>query len=136
MKLFHLSEENHDGEIFKPRVPHSLMTDEYCKVIEDNKTKRVCFSRTMTGAYYSICFNGGYQTLYVHVPDNIEELVSRKKIKIPTSKQVYDADYCDEVWVRGPVRMKCIGKVCIGYRLSWFSNRPKVHYKWLKRFNC
>lgn len=134
MKFFHLSETNHNGEIFRPRVPNSVMTDEQCRPIEDTRTKRICFSKTITGAFYSINFNGGYQTLYVHVPENIDEIVSKGKVVIPTEKQVYDGDYCDEVWVRCPVKMKCIGKVSIGYRLSWIDNRPRVHWKWIKRY--
>lgn len=134
MKLFHLSEVNHNNKVFKPRVPYSVLSNGWGSITEDVKTKRVCFSKTITGAYYAINFEGGYNTLYVHVPENLNEIIARNKIYKPTEKEVQDADYTDEIWVKCPVKMKCIGKIQIGYTLNYYEKRPKVHFKYLERY--
>lgn len=131
-KLIHLSEENHDGEWFKPRVPDSIVAFGCDK--EDDKINRVCFSSSITGAFYAINFHGNWQKLYVHVPENIEDIVKRKKLCKPTTDQVFDADYCDEYWVKCKVKMKCIGYIAISYHPNYFENRPKVRFKYIKRF--
>lgn len=135
-KLFHLSAENHDGEWFKPRVPHTIV--KYSKNSEDNEddhTRRICFSSSITGAFYAINFTGERQKLYIHVPENIEDIVRRGKLYKPTDEQVFDAYYTDEYWVKCKVRMKCIGYVSIGYTPSYYLNRPPVKFTYLKRFN-
>lgn len=82
-RLFHLSEENHDGD----------------------KVRR---------AYFAINFRGGYKKLYVHIPENIEDIVRRRKLCKPSKEQVYDVDYCGEYWVKCKVKLKCIGYIKIG----------------------
>lgn len=133
-RLFHLSEENHDGEYFKPRIPESIIDCGENK--EDDKVRRVCFSNSISGAYFAINFDGGYNKLYVHVPENLEDIVRRRKLCIPTDEQVYDAHYCGEYWVKCKVKLKCIGYIKIGYNLHKFCryNKPKVHFKYLERY--
>lgn len=62
--LYHLSETNHDGEWFYPRVPESI-----CKEMgEDDSTKRVCFSSSICGAFFAISFYGdrkGFTFIYL-----------------------------------------------------------------------
>lgn len=127
--LYHLSEENHNGEVFSPRVPNSIMEEEE---LEDHKSKRVCFSKTLSGAYRAIQFRPCEKLdLYVHVPYN-------KKIKYyrPTVKQVYDVGFTNEVWVRRKVKMKCIGKIRAYYNRDYCLHRwrPLVHIKWLEKY--
>lgn len=131
-RLIHLSEENHDGEWFKPRIPESMVS--YGQYKEDDMVRRVCFSSSITGAFYAINFNGNCQKLYVHVPENIEDIITRRKLCKPTNEQVFDADYCDEYWVKCKVKMKCVGYISASYHMSYYTNRPKVNFKYLKRF--
>lgn len=132
-KLFHLSEENHDGEYFKPRIPNSIVTNgDYA---EDDKVRRVCFSNSISGAFFAINFRGGYEKLYVHVPENIEDIVRRRKLCKPTQEQVFDVDYCGEYWIKCKVKLKCIGYIKIGYRFERFGwYKPKVHFKYLEKY--
>jgi len=136
-KLYHLSHANHDGEVFKPRVPDNIIIGDYeCEQLEDKKTKRICFSKTISGAFLGINFDGAYEEMYVHVPENIES-VPDDKIVIPTEKQVWDAEFTREVWVKAPVKMKCVGKVLIGYNLAnttWRQWRPSVKFRWLEKY--
>ena len=131
-KLFHLSPNNHDGEWFKPRIPYSIITDGENK--EDNKVKRVCFSGSISGAFFGISFDGYPQRLYVHIPENIEDIVKRKKLCKPTEEQVFDVHYTNEYWVKCKVKMKCIGYIYIKYNDRWCYNKPKVRFRYLKRF--
>lgn len=133
-RLFHLSEENHDGEYFKPRVPDSIIDSGEYK--EDDKVRRVCFANSKSGAYFAINFRGGYEKLYVHVPENIEDIVRRRKLCKPSKEQVYDVDYCGEYWVKCKVKLKCIGYIKIGYNLQYYYryNKPKVHFKYIERY--
>lgn len=133
MRLYHLSEKNHDGEIFKPRVPESCYQDCWGNILEDIKTKRVCFSKTVAGAALSTSFEEGYCTRYLHVPAEPEKL-NVKRIHEVTQDEVEDGPYCEEVWVKQNVKMKCIGKVRIGYRFDLSKGRPKVHFKYLEKY--
>ena len=137
-KLFHVSDVNHDGEVFKPRVPTNVIIGGIgCEKLEDTKTKRICFSKTISGAFLGINFDGTYEELYVHVPENIDS-IPENKIVIPTDDQVWDAEFTREVWVKQPVKMKCIGKVLIGYNLAnttWRDWRPSVKFRWLEKYD-
>ena len=134
-RLIHLSKENHNGEWFKPRVPDSVyksfgFTSEDD---EDDTTRRICFSGSITGAFYAINFDGKCEKLYVHVPENIENIVKRGKLYKPSEEQVFDVNYTDEYWIKCKVKMKCIGYISINYNPSIFTNRPPVKFKYLKR---
>lgn len=128
--LYHVSLDNHDGEVFSPRVPESLTYYAISNEYEDGKSKRVCFSTTLSGAYRAIQFNDDeWLTLFVHVPYN-------KKIKFhrPTEEQVFDVGFTNEVWVQRRVKMKCIGKIRAKYKNSYTQWRPKVTIKWLEKY--
>lgn len=131
-RLFHLSEENHDGEYFKPRIPESII--DFGENKEDDKVRRVCFSNSISGAFFAINFRGGYEKLYVHVPENIEDIVRRRKLCKPSKEQVYDVDYCGEYWVKCKVKLKCIGYIWIGYQDHYAYWRPKVHFRYIEKY--
>lgn len=138
-KLYHVSNMNHDGKIFRPRIPDNIIIGDFCEceTLEDRKTKRVCFSKTISGAFLGINFDGKYEELYVHVPENIDA-IPETKVVTPTNEQVWDAEFTKEVWVKAPVKMKCIGKVLIGYNLAnttWRDWRPSVKFRWLERYD-
>lgn len=126
--LYHLSEINHNNEVFYPRVPYSIMDEEE---YEDQKTKRICFSTTLSGAFRAIQFRPDEtMVLYVHVPYNINV-----KYYYPTETQVYDCKFTNEVWVKRKTKMKCIGKIRAYYKNSDFRHwRPKVRVKWLEKY--
>lgn len=133
-RLFHLSTENHNGEWFKPRIPHKILYYYGHNNNEDATVKRVCFSGSISGAFFAINFDGYPQKLYLHVPENIEDIVRRRKLCKPTVKQVFDVNYTDEYWVKCKVKMKCIGYIYIKYNDRWCYNKPKVRFRYLKRF--
>lgn len=135
-KLIHLSEDNHNGEWFKPRIPCSVYKS-YGFNAEDDEdcvTRRVCFSGSITGAFYAINFNGEREKLYVHVPENIDDIARRGKLCKPTENQVFDVNYTDEYWVKCKVKMKCIGYITIGYTPSIYTNRPLCKFKWIEKY--
>ena len=122
-KLIHLSERFHDGDWFKPRVPRTAAPG------EDKKTKRVCFSSSISGAYRAIKDCCWYNVLYVHVPCDIDEIARCGKIFKPTSEQVYDVSETGEYWVKCEVRLKCIGVI-----RAWDDCHGNVRFRWLERF--
>lgn len=125
--LYHLSEDNHHNEVFFPRIPHSVMDE---ADMEDQKTKRICFSTTLSGAYRAIQFRyDDVLELYVHVPYNQDVKYYR-----PTEKQVYDCKFTNEIWVKRKVKMKCIGKIKAYYKKDYFHWRPKVYIKWIEKY--
>ena len=128
-RLIHLSEVNHDGEIFRPRIPESIATHEN----EDDKVKRVCFSGSISGAFRAIDFYGYYHNFYVHVPVGIEDIVRRGKLCKPTIKQVYDVESTDEYWIKCNVKLKCIGVVCFQDR-NYHSYSDSIRFRWLEKF--
>ena len=51
-------------------------------------------------------------------------------------EQVFDADYCDEYWIKCKVKMKCIGYIAASYNAkSIMENRPKVRFKYIEKYN-
>ena len=138
-KLYYFSENNHNGEIMIPHIPSTIVMGEYGDILEmeERETKRVPFSKTISGAFLSINFDGRYEELFLHVPENIDD-ISYEDIVFPTKEQVWDGDYTKEVWVTSPVKMKCIGKMLIGYDLSkttWDDWRPSVKFRWIEKYN-
>lgn len=127
--LYHLSETNHDGEWFYPRVPESI-----CKEMgEDDRTKRVCFSSSICGAFFAISFYGDRKRLYVHIPCGIDSIVDAGKLYKPTEEQVWDSSVTKEYWIRKKVKVKCIEIVSIAYRASIYGT--KFSLKWIKKFD-
>lgn len=102
--IYHISDTNHDGETFKPRV----YDNDNVKKGMERRVKRVCFSDSITRALYSIFPNGAYDAdFYVHIPD------SECKVYKTTMDDIYDSDITHELWIKEPVKMKCIGKIHI-----------------------
>lgn len=135
IKLYHLSEENYNNKIFKPRIPSSAAENE-------NKTiARVCFSSSMSGAYRAIEFyeKGGWSyPLYVHMPENINSAIQNKNVIIPHEDLVFDVHYTNEYWIREKVKLKCIGKAIFKYtRNSYMDDmfRTKIAIKWIEKYD-
>lgn len=100
--IYHISTVNHNGEVFEPRY----YDNDNVKKDMERRVKRVCFSDSINGAFYSIFPNGAYDIdLFVHVPGH------KVKVYETTEYDIYDSDITHEVWVKEPVEMKCIGKI-------------------------
>lgn len=125
--IYHLSLDNHNGEVFKPRIPESALPD----YMEDHKTRRVCFSKSISGSYLAIQSTSDIRDkMYVHIPVN-----ENTRYFAPGNELVYDAEYTREVWVTRPVKLKCIGKISIKHHAKYSHGRPKVYFKWLERYD-
>lgn len=131
-KLYHISIDNHNGEVFHPRVPDNFGNE------EDYTMNRVCFSSTISGAYRAITFEDTYgEECYIHIPENIESIVKRGGLYKPDENLVWDSYFTNEYWVRRPVKMKCIGKAKFYYKNkskilgTW---RPRVIFKWIEKY--
>ncbi len=103
--MYHLSTENHDGDIFEPRY----YDNDNVKAGTERRVKRICFSDSINGCIYSIFPSGAYDVdLYVHVPGS-----EVTKVYETTPDDIYDSNITHELWVKEPVTMKCIGKIHI-----------------------
>ena len=103
--MYHLSTENHNGDIFEPRY----YDNDNVKAGTERRVKRICFSDSINGCIYSIFPSGAYDVdLYVHVPGS-----EVTKVYETTSDDIYDSKITHELWVKEPVTMKCIGKIHI-----------------------
>ena len=103
--MYHLSTENHDGDVFEPRY----YDNDNVKAGTERRVKRICFSDSINGCIYSIFPSGAYDVdLYVHVPGS-----EVTKVYETTQDDIYDSKITHELWVKEPVTMKCIGKIHI-----------------------
>ena len=124
-KLYHLSIDNHDGEIFFPRIPSSYE--------EENQTiPRVCVSTSIIGCLRAIDPGrwNPYIEYYVHVPENIDELYNTLSVKSPNMKDVPDVDITKEKWIVKPTRFYCIGLIRSDNHI--YSEKGRFH--WIKKF--
>ena len=105
--MYHLSVDNHHGELFKPHIPTNRLPR------EDNTTPRVCFADTIVGAWKAMphqMIGTDCIMLFVHVPAYIP---SKEYIVFPTEEQVPDVNITGELWSVKPVRMELIGTIVI-----------------------
>lgn len=123
MNYYHISAYNQNNKIFKPRIP-DLKLD-----LEDDSTKRVCFSTSIKGCLYAInvdeylcCEDGIY---YVHVPRKY-----KGKIHKPTVKEVPDVKLTREKWFLNNVRLKCLGKIKV-----YCSGKRGLRFKWIEKYD-
>ena len=130
IQLFHISLDNHDGEVFKPRVPF-VFGDE-----EDSTIKRVCFSSSISGAYRAITFTETCgEDCYIHVPEKLENIIRNGHLYKPSTELVFDADITDEYWIKCSVKMKCIGLARFYYNIRPNClKKPKVNFKWIEKY--
>ncbi len=140
MKLYHLSEINHNGETFHP----ILMTPDRAMWGEDCTVKRTCFSSSIQGAINALSFSEDPFKkdcfLYVHTPTNLTSLEVYK----PDKKEVPDCEFTNEYWVLNDVTLKCLGKVIIINRIKnyyttyyqdWKIQIDKYIWKWKGKYD-
>lgn len=101
IELYHLSQENHDGETFIPRIP-TYDDPEWNSKGEDSKTPRISFSKSIKGALKGVPMRHIRRVWDVHVPVNIDP----NAIHEPTENEVYDVGRSQEVWYTKPVKLK------------------------------
>jgi len=126
LRLYHISEENQNNKVFKPRIPISALDSEF----EDNRTKRICFASSMSGAYKAIDYGMYNATYYVHVPIGLDSIVKREKLYRPDEKEVIDCKTTGEYWVLSNVKLKCIGIA----KFKCKHNSNSIVINWIKKF--
>ena len=97
--LYHLSDMNHNGETFNPRIPEY---DDKGMGKEDNKTPRISFGSTIQDCLKSVPFRHVRRVWFVHEP----LIINLNVVKKPSTDQVYDSDKTNEYWYLRPVKMK------------------------------
>lgn len=132
-QLYFVSTENLDKKILAPRIPSNYFTRNN---FEENTTPRVCLSTSIEGACIGLSQAIEGTKLYVHTPVNDINYYT------PTTEEVPDRKFSHEVWVKEPVRMKCIGQIKITEATkSHKFTYGKTHegelwewsYEWIKR---
>lgn len=127
--MYFLSPVNFDKEVLEPRVPSNYFTDEG---YEDNTTPRVCFAPTIKQCLLAIATEEAAQyEFYIHVP------VGSPTVVVPTTKEVPDSHWTNEIWVTEPVQMKTIGVLGISgiskdpkYEFTYGDNETASLYEW------
>jgi hypothetical protein len=86
--LYHLSDENHNNEVFYPRVPKTITYN------EDVKTKRICFSSSMSSAFRAhFNYKTGWIIKYVHIPI--------RPVNYPQTKDLWASDFIADCLLEG-----------------------------------
>ena len=134
--LYHLSKENLDGKTLSPRVPSNFLVQ---NGYEDGETKRVCFAKSIDGSLRGMSQNLKGVKLYVHIPDKNYDVYN------PTIKEVPDCKVTGEVWIKEPVKLKCIGFIEViddkgedGIPYKYGNKTAELYdwnWKWIDKFN-
>ena len=125
--LYHISELNHDGETFIPRIPEDAYTCD-----EDIKHKRICVSTSIIGCIRAIdpCMWYPDTKWYVHVPVELDNLYEKEHIYKPSEKDVPDVKVTREKWITKRVKMKCVGIVAGHY----YMHPGRDYFRWIEKF--
>lgn len=136
VKVYHLSQSNLDGKTLSPRVPSNYFTK---NGYEDGKTARVCFAKSIDMCLRALSQKCTDMELFVHIPDG------KYNIHIPSTKEVPDAKITSEVWIKEPVKLKCIGKIKVikdkgedGIPYKYGDNTAELYdweWKWIEKMN-
>lgn len=124
--LYHVSQKNINGVILTPRVPDN----EFIKWgIEDGKTKRVSFAKSIGKCLMGLGRNLLGQEFYVFEPDtsHTSEKVLLEHLVVPTKEMVPDCHITKEVWITCPVKLKY--KMMIKVTKSSTDHKLVVHRK-------
>jgi len=110
-KLYFVSFDNMDGKVLSPRIPDNYFTK---NGYEENKTPRVCFAPSIKECLTALSMALNNKELYVFniSKEYIDKLKSNKSlIYKPTTKEVPDCKWTNEIWVKCPVKITKIGKI-------------------------
>lgn len=135
--LFHLSFNNLDNTKLQPKIPSNFLT---LNGYENNTEKRVCFSPSIKKCLRAMSQNLTGKELYVHVP-----ISNKLDVYTPTIKEVPDSKITGEVWIKTPVKIKCIGKIKVdkasdndGIEYKYGNNTAMLYdwdYHWVDKIN-
>lgn len=135
--LFHLSFNNLDNTKLQPKIPSNFLT---LNGYENNTEKRVCFSPSIKKCLRAMSQNLTGKELYVHVP-----ISNKLDVYTPTIKEVPDSKITGEVWIKTPVKIKCIGKIKVdkasdndGIEYRYGNNTAMLYdwdYHWVDKIN-
>lgn len=103
-RLYRVSTEKRQTKL-TPRVPSNYFTK---NGYEDSTTPRVCFSTSIKCCLRALSMKCEGMELYVYTPDKYY------KVYKPNTKEVPDCKITKEVWIKEPVKLKCIGKIKVG----------------------
>ena len=95
MKLYHLSDKNHDNETFIPRQLPKWRAMEG----ENWRAKRICVSTSIDGALTALLSSDSEpfgKHLFVHVPEDTALLESKNKIFTPSRDKLPDVEVTGE----------------------------------------
>lgn len=106
-QYYHLSRVSMNDDRLEPKIPDNYLTQIGA---EDNTTPRVCLSTSIDGCLRALSRNLEGEELWVQIADAYD----KKKIKVPTTKEVPDAAITGEVWCLGGVDLMCIGRIKVG----------------------
>lgn len=136
--IYFLSPLCYNDELLIPRIPNNYLTKNN---YEENKTPRVCFSKSIEGCLRGLSRNLFGEELYVHIP---ESPINIKKIYIPTVLEVPDCNLTDEVWYTDKINITCIGKIKVGKSIdnnlvyTYDGKESKLYdweYKWMFKYD-
>lgn len=121
MKLYHISEEDLNGQILQPRIPDNFLTKQG---YEDNKTPRISLCKSVNGCLTAISANLKNKVFNVYL---IDESYAIPNIKEITNNEVPDQSLTEEVWVLNPIKLK------YGFKIRVLGAYPKsLKYKYGK----
>lgn len=136
VKVYHLSQSNLDGKTLSPRVPSNYFTK---NGYEDEKTARVCFAKSIDMCLRALSQKCTGMELFVHIPDG------KYNIYVPSTKDVPDCKITSEVWIKEPVKLKCIGKIKVikdkgedGIPYKYGDKTAELYdweWKWIEKIN-
>lgn len=136
VKVYHLSQSNLDGKTLSPRVPSNYFTK---NGYEDGKTARVCFAKSIDMCLRALSQKCTDMELFVHIPDG------KYNIYAPSTKDVPDCKITSEVWIKEPVKLKCIGKIKVikdkgedGIPYKYGDKTAELYdwdWKWIQKIN-
>lgn len=106
-RYYYLSRVSMNDDRLEPKIPDNYLTQIGA---EDNTTPRVCLSTSIDGCLRALSRNLEGEELWVQIADAYD----KKKIKVPTTKEVPDAAITGEVWCLGGVDLICIGRIKVG----------------------
>lgn len=99
-ELFHLSFDENLTSL-RAQIPECAING-----YEDTNIKRVCFSNSIDGCLSAL--QSGKVTLFIYVPN---EAIGENEIYHPSIREVRDAEFTHEIWIKRDVKVKCIGKI-------------------------
>ena len=126
IKLYYVTEQDLSGKRKYPSIPSNELTKQG---LMDNTEQRIPFSLSIDGALSAQGNKILNKVFYVFVPN---KYVNYYK---PTTQQVPYQQITEEVWLKSPVVLNCIGRIQVTQRLdakefTYGDNKKAKLYRW------